>query len=217
MELPRMKPVKAQCTDGEEEGICGVCGDGEGTEENPILLCEGEGCSVAVHINCYGLRGVPEGSWLCDACAAGLDPAAANCCCCPIVGSALRKVETMGNVVAPPAGRSTSDVFLHLADALWTPEITVGRADVMDGLSLALLPAERVALRCELCDQGGGAVVQCAYGRCCRAFHVLCGRAAGQVLTFRLADGEPLAFCETHSAAAYEEGREALQCRGPGG
>lgn len=119
----------------------------------------------------------------------------------------------------------------------------------MDGLSLALLPAERVALRCELCDQGGGAVVQCAYGRCCRAFHVLCGRAAGQVcsmppcwlaactthataltkahvplppvraqvLTFRLADGEPLAFCETHSAAAYEEGREALQCRGPGG
>ena len=46
---------------------------------------------------------------------------------------------------------------------------------------------------------------QCAFGTCCRSFHVLCGRAAGQQLTFRATDGEPLAFCELHSRPAFEK------------
>lgn len=46
---------------------------------------------------------------------------------------------------------------------------------------------------------------QCAFGTCCRSFHVLCGRAAGQQLTFRATDGEPLAFCELHSRPAFDK------------
>lgn len=46
---------------------------------------------------------------------------------------------------------------------------------------------------------------QCAFGTCCRSFHVLCARAAGQHLTFRATDGEPLAFCELHSRPTFEK------------
>jgi hypothetical protein len=46
---------------------------------------------------------------------------------------------------------------------------------------------------------------QCSFGTCCRSFHVLCGRAAGQQLTFRAQDGEPLQFCELHSRPTFEK------------
>lgn len=57
-----------------------------------MLLCDGRGCSVAVHQQCYGVAKVPKGKWLCDACKDKLSPTAANCACCPVVGGALRKV-----------------------------------------------------------------------------------------------------------------------------
>lgn len=58
---------------------------------------------------------------------------------------------------------------------------------------------------------------QCAFGTCCRSFHVLCGRAAGQQLTFRATDGEPLAFCELHSRPAFEQMVGAGSWEGAGG
>ena len=59
---------------------------------NLLLICEGRGCSVVVHQQCYGVARIPKGRWLCDACTDKLSPAAANCACCPVVGGALRKV-----------------------------------------------------------------------------------------------------------------------------
>ncbi len=61
---------------------------------NLLLICEGRGCSVVVHQQCYGVAKVPKGRWLCDACADKLSPAASNCACCPVVGGALRAVRT---------------------------------------------------------------------------------------------------------------------------
>jgi hypothetical protein len=42
---------------------------------------------------------------------------------------------------------------------------------------------------------------------------VLCGRAAGNLLTFRLTDGEPLQFCSAHSGERFAARRDAA-CEG---
>ena len=62
------------------------------TCRNEILLCDGEGCDVAVHQACYAVARVPRGKWYCDACKDKLDLSKPNCVCCPVVGGALRKV-----------------------------------------------------------------------------------------------------------------------------
>lgn len=61
---------------------------------NEILLCDGEGCDVAVHQACYAVARVPRGKWHCDACKDKLDLAKPNCVCCPVVGGVLRKVSS---------------------------------------------------------------------------------------------------------------------------
>lgn len=68
--------------------VCGVC-------RNEILLCDGEGCDVAVHQACYAVARVPRGKWYCDACKDKLDLAKPNCVCCPVLGGVLRKVIEM--------------------------------------------------------------------------------------------------------------------------
>ncbi|GAB4818775.1 hypothetical protein N2152v2_005821 [Parachlorella kessleri] len=209
--LPQMTPVPVEWSTG-DDAVCSVCGDGDAAEGNLLLICEGRGCSVVVHQQCYGVAKVPKGRWLCDACADKLSPAAPNCACCPVVGGALRAVVSLGRVVParhPLPGR----VYVHVADALWVPEVTLADPDRMRGVQLDHMTALRAALRCGLCKQAGGAVVQCSFTNCCRPFHVMCARAAGQVLTFREMDGEPLAFCSVHSAGRYERSRDAI-CEG---
>ena len=49
-------------------GGCCVCSDETGTPENPLVYCDGEGCTVAVHQACYGIVSVPAGSWYCKRC-----------------------------------------------------------------------------------------------------------------------------------------------------
>ena len=36
-------------------GGCCVCLDERGWNENPLVYCDGTGCSVAVHQACYGI------------------------------------------------------------------------------------------------------------------------------------------------------------------
>lgn len=36
--------------------------------ENPLVYCDGHGCSVAVHQACYGIVQVPTGPWFCRKC-----------------------------------------------------------------------------------------------------------------------------------------------------
>lgn len=210
IQLPQLKAVHPAWQGGdsgegegsEEDAVCSVCFDGDAVAGNVILLCEGKGCSVAVHQMCYGVSTVPKGRWLCEACKAKLNPWGANCCVCPMVGSAVKKVASLGRLV--PAGKPKA-VHCHLACALWVPEIELANHEQMAGVRLDKLTAARTRLRCELCKQAGGGSVQCAMGTCCRSFHVLCGHVAGQTLTFRSTDGEPLAFCELHSRPAFEK------------
>ena len=46
-------------------GGCCVCSEEYGWAENPLVYCDGDGCSVAVHKHCYGIIKVPAGSWFC--------------------------------------------------------------------------------------------------------------------------------------------------------
>jgi len=39
-------------------GGCCVCQDERGWKENPLVYCDGTGCDVAVHKNCYGITKV---------------------------------------------------------------------------------------------------------------------------------------------------------------
>lgn len=40
--------------DEEDAVICDACGDDASYEDNPILLCDG--CDVALHTQCYGVK-----------------------------------------------------------------------------------------------------------------------------------------------------------------
>ena len=73
---------------------------------NAILLCDGRGCSVALHQHCCGVADIPEGDWLCDGCAAGVPPREHRCLLCPVSGGALRRVAGTGPVKLPPGGAS---------------------------------------------------------------------------------------------------------------
>ncbi len=52
----------------EEVGMCDICGDGASDGDDRIVYCDG--CNVAVHQECYGIRRIPSGYWFCAACRA---------------------------------------------------------------------------------------------------------------------------------------------------
>ena len=49
---------------------CHVCEESADSKGNEILLCDGEGCSLAYHMGCLqpALHRVPRGKWLCPEC-----------------------------------------------------------------------------------------------------------------------------------------------------
>ena len=49
--------------------------------------------------------------------------------------------------------------YLHLACALWTPEILISDPEGMRGPKLDALRQHRVELTCAICKQAGGAVM----------------------------------------------------------
>lgn len=57
---------------------------------NEVVLCDGEGCQVAVHQQCYGISKLPDSFWLCEGCAAGVSPASSACLLCPCRSLPLR-------------------------------------------------------------------------------------------------------------------------------
>lgn len=61
--------------------------------------------------------------------------------------------------VTPTSHRTHNAVFVHLADALWVPEMSISDPVKRAGISLSRLTSQRLALRCTFCGQGGGAVM----------------------------------------------------------
>ena len=59
--------------------------------------------------------------------------------------------------------------------------------------------------------------MQCCFGKCTRAFHILCARQRGNVMALRAADSVLLCFCEMHSKQRFERTRGQLIAEAPEG
>lgn len=65
--------------------------------------------------------------------------------------------------------------------------------------------------------QGGGSAVQCCFGKCTRAFHILCARQRGNITAVRPGDAALLCFCEMHSKERFAKSRAKMLEELPGG
>lgn len=114
-------------------GGCCVCSDERGWPENPLVYCDGQNCSVAVHQACYGIVTVPTGPWYCRKCESQERAARVRCELCPSRNGALKKTDTQG--------------WAHVVCALYIPEVRFGDVTTMEPIVLALIPQERYSKR----------------------------------------------------------------------
>lgn len=153
-------------------GGCCVCSDERGWPDNPLVYCDGNGCTVAVHQACYGIVTVPTGPWFCRKCESGENKAKVRCELCPSKSGALKRSDTGG--------------WAHVVCALYIPEVRFGNVTSMEPIVLRLIPPERYNKTCYICaDQGkshrasAGACMQCNKSGCKQQFHVTCAQGLG--------------------------------------
>ncbi|KAJ8737342.1 hypothetical protein PYW07_000613 [Mythimna separata] len=152
-------------------GGCCVCSDERGWPDNPLVYCDGIGCTVAVHQACYGIVTVPTGPWYCRKCESP-DTKNKRCELCPSKSGALKRSDTGG--------------WAHVVCALYIPEVRFGNVTSMEPIVLRLIPQERFNKTCYICqDQGkphranAGACMQCNKSGCKQQFHVTCAQGLG--------------------------------------
>ncbi|XP_011153105.1 protein AF-10 isoform X2 [Harpegnathos saltator] len=153
-------------------GGCCVCSDERGWTENPLVYCDGQGCTVAVHQACYGIVTVPTGPWYCRKCESQERSARVRCELCPSRDGALKRTDQTG--------------WAHVVCALYIPEVRFGNVTTMEPIILQLIPQERFTKSCYICEEQGrgnranvGACMQCNKTGCRQQFHVTCAQALG--------------------------------------
>ncbi|KAK0176699.1 hypothetical protein PV328_000812 [Microctonus aethiopoides] len=153
-------------------GGCCVCSDERGWTENPLVYCDGQGCTVAVHQACYGIVTVPTGPWYCRKCESQERSARVRCELCPSRDGALKRTDQAG--------------WAHVVCALYIPEVRFGNVTTMEPIILQLIPTERFSKTCYICEEQGrgsratvGACMQCNKAGCKQQFHVTCAQALG--------------------------------------
>uniref|UniRef100_A0A0K8UB93 Protein AF-10 n=1 Tax=Bactrocera latifrons TaxID=174628 RepID=A0A0K8UB93_BACLA len=153
-------------------GGCCVCSDERGWPENPLVYCDGQNCTVAVHQACYGIVTVPTGPWYCRKCESQERSARVRCELCPSRDGALKKTDNQG--------------WAHVVCALYIPEVRFGNVTTMEPIILQLIPQERYAKTCYICQESGkpnratvGACMQCNKSNCKQQFHVTCAQSLG--------------------------------------
>ncbi|XP_040823894.1 protein AF-10 isoform X2 [Ochotona curzoniae] len=153
-------------------GGCCVCSDERGWAENPLVYCDGHGCSVAVHQACYGIVQVPTGPWFCRKCESQERAARVRCELCPHKDGALKRTDNGG--------------WAHVVCALYIPEVQFANVATMEPIVLQSVPHDRYNKTCYICDEQGreskaatGACMTCNKHGCRQAFHVTCAQFAG--------------------------------------
>ncbi|ELK33105.1 Protein AF-10 [Myotis davidii] len=110
-------------------GGCCVCSDERGWAENPLVYCDGHGCSVAVHQACYGIVQVPTGPWFCRKCESQERAARVRCELCPHKDGALKRTDNGG--------------WAHVVCALYIPEVQFANVSTMEPIVLQSVPHDR--------------------------------------------------------------------------
>ena len=167
----------------DNELCCCICGEGDTTDDNDILICDG--CSFAAHQHCYFVHDIPEGNWFCQLCITFHSKKQSKrvsdsisdllekttCCLCLQSGSYVG-----GGLMKPVNPSSPNPAWAHMKCASWVPEA----AFPPDGNSITVIPnKDREELRCSICKLKGGHPVQCAFGKCATAYHISCAAQAG--------------------------------------
>ncbi|KAK2746761.1 putative PHD type zinc finger protein with BAH domain-containing protein [Onygenales sp. PD_40] len=84
-----------------------------------------------------------------------------------------------------PLKRTAGNNWVHVACAVWMPEIKFGNAKELEPAEgLGLIPAERYQDTCKICKTRRGACVPCHHATCNARFHVGCAHQAGYVFGF---------------------------------
>ncbi|XP_026313839.1 protein AF-10-like [Hyposmocoma kahamanoa] len=153
-------------------GGCCVCSDERGWPDNPLVYCDGNGCTVAVHQACYGIVTVPTGPWYCRKCESPETKGKVRCELCPSKSGALKRTDTGG--------------WAHVVCALYIPEVRFGNVTSMEPIVLRLIPPERFNKQCYICQESHkslraviGACMQCNKSGCKQQFHVTCAQSLG--------------------------------------
>ncbi|KAJ2954505.1 hypothetical protein O0L34_g2784 [Tuta absoluta] len=153
-------------------GGCCVCSDERGWPDNPLVYCDGNGCTVAVHQACYGIVTVPTGPWYCRKCESPDNKGKVKCELCPSKSGALKRTDTGG--------------WAHVVCALYIPEVRFGNVTSMEPIVLRLIPPERYSKQCYICQEShkshrasAGACMQCNKSGCKQQFHVTCAQSLG--------------------------------------
>lgn len=149
-----------------------MCSDDRGWPENPLVYCDGQSCTVAVHQACYGIVTVPTGPWYCRKCESQERAVKVKCELCPSKYGALKRTDNGG--------------WAHVVCALYIPEVRFGNVTTMEPIQLQLIPQERFNKVCYICDEGNkssvagvGACMQCNKSGCKQQFHVTCAQGLG--------------------------------------
>ncbi|KAG7492950.1 hypothetical protein MATL_G00021120 [Megalops atlanticus] len=169
-------------------GGCCVCSDERGWAENPLVYCDGHGCSVAVHQACYGIVQVPTGPWFCRKCESQERAARVRCELCPHKDGALKRTDNGG--------------WAHVVCALYIPEVQFANVLTMEPIVLQYVPHERYNKTCYICEDHGreskaacGACMTCNRQGCRQAFHVTCAQMAGLLCEEEGPEADNVKYC----------------------
>lgn len=171
--------------------VCSICLE-EPFDESPIVYCDGEGCEVAVHPDCYGTplsSRIPEDDWYCDACRfAAISLGSVQCVLCPNECGALK--------------RTTDARWVHVQCAMWVPEAFFRLPEGKEAIDVLRIPSYRWRDKCYLCELSSGACVRCSEKGCSKSFHVSCGLQQKLLFSYEEKTDEPdviFAACGKHS------------------
>nr|XP_015827175.2 protein AF-17 isoform X1 [Nothobranchius furzeri] len=169
-------------------GGCCVCSDERGWAENPLVYCDGHGCTVAVHQACYGIVQVPTGPWFCRKCESQERAARVRCELCPHKDGALKRTDSGG--------------WAHVVCALYIPEVQFANVLTMEPIILQYVPHERYIKTCYICEDHGreskaacGACMTCNRQGCRQAFHVTCAQMAGLLCEEEGPEADNVKYC----------------------
>jgi hypothetical protein len=171
--------------DGDD--LCAACDNGDGSDENQIIYCDG--CNMPVHQHCYGLDTVASGRWECDVCRAA--PAVRDAVACE-----LCKRKRRHDRFLDAWRRVDADRWVHVACVLWIPEAFFDDTP-QHAIDIRNVLKDRYKLKCVICAKVG-ACIQCTFSdKCSTSYHVHCARAH----FYELDIAEGVANCDRHRQA----------------